>query len=373
MTIVETRDGLIEPTPELSTLLHGDTSKLQDTPMRIVKALVSKDKDIQNESYDTYENFWNGSLEEEKRSSLYKTMTNTFYNLVTDYYEHGWGSSFHFCRRCSGESFEASIARHEHTLFDYANIKEGDKVLDVGCGVGGPARECIRFTGAHVTGINNNDYQIEKAKNYAKQCGQEANSDFVKADFLDIPFPDNTFDVVYAIEATCHSPDLYLVYKEMFRVLKPGGTFAIYEWCSTKDYDPENSKQKEIISRIEYGNGLPKLFSTDQCLKAVEKCGFELQSAKDLSVISVEGNVPWYVDLFQDYYNFSSIRAMLRTKIGAFFIQNSLTFLTYIKLIPKSATEINNLLYEAADACVQGSKNNIFTPMYLVVAKKPSN
>ena len=44
-----------------------------------------------------------------------------------------------------------------------------------------------------------------------------------------MPFPDNTFDAVYAIEATVHAPSLAGVYSEIFRVLKPGGTFGVYE------------------------------------------------------------------------------------------------------------------------------------------------
>lgn len=58
------------------------------------------------------------------------------------------------------------------------------KVLDVGCGVGGPAREIAKFTGAHVTGLNNNDYQIDRARHYAQKEGLSDQLDFVKGDFM---------------------------------------------------------------------------------------------------------------------------------------------------------------------------------------------
>jgi len=58
------------------------------------------------------------------------------------------------------------------------------KVLDVGCGVGGPAREIAKFTGCHVTGLNNNDYQIERASQYAEKEGLAGQLDFVKGDFM---------------------------------------------------------------------------------------------------------------------------------------------------------------------------------------------
>lgn len=108
----------------------------------------------------------------------------SYYNLATDLYEYGWGQSFHFCRFSTGEPFYQAIARHEHYLAHSIGIKEGMKVLDVGCGVGGPAREIAKFTGAHVTGLNNNDYQIDRATHYAAKEGLSNQLAFVKGDFM---------------------------------------------------------------------------------------------------------------------------------------------------------------------------------------------
>lgn len=57
-------------------------------------------------------------------------------------------------------------------------------VLDVGCGVGGPAREIAKFTGCNVVGLNNNDYQIERATQYAVKEGLSDQLKFVKGDFM---------------------------------------------------------------------------------------------------------------------------------------------------------------------------------------------
>jgi sterol 24-C-methyltransferase len=111
----------------------------------------------------------------------------SYYNLGTDLYEYGWGQSFHFCRFAYGEPFYQAIARHEHYLAAKIGIKDGDNVLDVGCGVGGPAREIAKFTGAHITGLNNNDYQIERATRYAKKEGLADQLKFVKGDFMVCP------------------------------------------------------------------------------------------------------------------------------------------------------------------------------------------
>ena len=110
--------------------------------------------------------------------------THSYYNLATDLYEYGWGQSFHFCRYSIGEGFYQAIARHEHYLAMKTNIQAGMKVLDVGCGVGGPAREIAKFTDAHITGLNNNDYQIERATRYAAKEGLSKQLKFVKGDFM---------------------------------------------------------------------------------------------------------------------------------------------------------------------------------------------
>jgi sterol 24-C-methyltransferase len=63
------------------------------------------------------------------------------------------------------------------------------KVLDVGCGVGGPAREMVKFSGCHVTGLNINEYQVSRARAYALKEGLADKLDFVQGAFLVRPLP----------------------------------------------------------------------------------------------------------------------------------------------------------------------------------------
>lgn len=77
-----------------------------------------------------------------------------------------------------------ALARHEHYLAYKINLKEGMKVLDVGCGVGGPAREMAVFTGCNVVGLNNNAYQIQRARAHAEKEGLSHKVSFVKGDFM---------------------------------------------------------------------------------------------------------------------------------------------------------------------------------------------
>jgi hypothetical protein len=96
----------------------------------------------------------------DKRKANYMSMVNSFYTLVTDFYEYGWGDSFHFANRFIGESHKESLRRAEYFLASKLQLTEESTVLDVGCGIGGPMRAIARFSGATVTGINNCDYQV---------------------------------------------------------------------------------------------------------------------------------------------------------------------------------------------------------------------
>ena len=68
-------------------------------------------------------------------------------------------------------------------------LQQGMRVLDVGCGVGGPAREIAKFTDATIVGLNNNDYQIERAQRYALKEGLAHRLSFTKGDFMVSPRP----------------------------------------------------------------------------------------------------------------------------------------------------------------------------------------
>jgi sterol 24-C-methyltransferase len=127
---------------------------------------------------------------------------------ATDFYEYGWGDSFHFAHTKVGEAHMDAIYRHEHYLSEHLGLKKGDTAVDVGCGVGGPAREIASFSGADIVGITINEYQVERAQNMTSAADLADQVSYVQGDFTQMPFSDEKFDHAYAIEATCHAPQL---------------------------------------------------------------------------------------------------------------------------------------------------------------------
>merc|ERR1711977_84436 len=121
--------------------------------------------------YENYHKFQDGeSVNQGKAKAQYTDMVNKYYDLATSFYEYAWGDSFHFAHRLKNETLRESIKRHEHFLASKftknLKTKKGERplVLDVGCGIGGPAREISSFCGVDVVGLNNNAYQVERAK-----------------------------------------------------------------------------------------------------------------------------------------------------------------------------------------------------------------
>jgi sterol 24-C-methyltransferase len=252
-------------------------------------------------------------------------------------------------------------------------IKEAMKVLDVGCGVGGPAREIVRFTGANVVGLNNNDYQIERATRYAEREGFSHKLSFVKGDFMQMKFPDSSFDAVYAIEATVHAPDLEGVYKEIFRVLKPGGIFGVYEWLMTDAYDNDNPEHRKIRLGIELGDGIPNMVKVSEGLTAFKDAGFKLLHNEDLA--DRADAIPWYYPLAGSFkhmtspWDFFTITRM--TRWGRGLAHRFCGAMETIGLFPKGTQKTADSLAIAGDCLVAGGEKKLFTPMYLMVGRKP--
>ncbi|XP_015582645.1 cycloartenol-C-24-methyltransferase [Ricinus communis] len=332
-----------------------------DLAARVGGKIEKKEVKSAVQKYETY----HAGVDDEERKANYTDMVNKYYDLATSFYEYGWGESFHFAPRWKAESLRESIKRHEHFLALQLGLKKGQKVLDVGCGIGGPLREIARFSDTLVTGVNNNEYQITRGEELNCIAGVEKTCNFVKTDFMKMPFSDNTFDAIFAIEATCHAPDVRDCYKEIFRVLKPGQCFAAYEWCITDSFDPRNLEHQTIKRDVELGNGLPDIRSMEECLEALQLAGFEVIWEKDIAVVSP---LPWYLPLDKSQISLSNFRV---TALGRFFTRNMVKTLEFLGLAPEGSQRVQAFLEQAADALVAGGKRGIFTPMYFFLARKP--
>ena len=105
----------------------------------------------------------------------------------------------------------------------------GAHVLDVGCGIGGPARFLAANYGCQVTGIDLSQPFIDVATMLSARTGWQDQTTFQTGNALHMPFPDATFDAVWSQHVAMNIGDRAGLYAEMRRVLRPGGRLALHD------------------------------------------------------------------------------------------------------------------------------------------------
>ncbi|KAJ7537229.1 hypothetical protein O6H91_12G103900 [Diphasiastrum complanatum] len=306
-------------------------------------------------NYKEYAAFFEKPKQIEKLDNVPK-LVDTFYNLVTDIYEWGWGQSFHFSPAVPGKSHRDQTRLHEERVADLLKLKPGQKVLDAGCGVGGPMRAITAHSGANVVGITINDYQVARARNHNKKARLDHLCEVICGNFLQMPFADNFFDGAYSIEATCHAPQLREVYAEIYRVLKPGQLYVTYEWVTTPKYSADNPEHVEIIHGIEHGDALPGMRSFTQIVEIAKEVGFDVLENRDLALPPAH---PWWKRLKMGrlaYYRNHVVIALL----------------SFLGIAPQGVVEVHEMLFKTALYLTRGGETGIFTPMHLLVCRKPA-
>jgi tocopherol O-methyltransferase len=202
-------------------------------------------------------------------STLYQQIQQ-FYDASSGLWEQVWGEHMHHGYygpdgNLKKERRQAQIDLIEE-LLDWAGVPDGKelpesyRILDVGCGIGGSTlylteklssapennlrldggvdRNFSRSAGQDqtetrvtATGITLSPVQANRATERAKIAGLESNVNFLVADALNMPFPDESFDLVWSLESGEHMPDKIKFLQECYRVLKPGGTLILATWC----------------------------------------------------------------------------------------------------------------------------------------------
>ncbi len=314
-----------------------------------------------------YQSFFSNSNTAEDRKAGYQRLVDDYYSLATDFYEFGWGRSFHFAARRKRESHTDSLRRHEQRLGLQLGLAAGMRVADFGCGVGGPMREIARTFGCQITGLNINQYQIGKCDQYNEDAGLSGLCQTLCTDFLDVPLPDSSFDAAYAIEATCHAPDRRSVFREINRLLKPGGLFASYEWVLTDLFDAGNPEHVRLKAGIEEGDGLPDLVTDKTVVDALIASGFDVLQARDLAS-DCDPSTPWYRALEGRDWSLSSIP---RTPLGGALTGAAVQVMERIGLAPAGTTDVSRILQKAGRSLVKAGRIGIFTPMFMIVGRKP--
>ena len=174
---------------------------------------------------------------------------------------------------------EMHVRGHEATreLTMQLGLGHDKSVLDVGCGVGGPSRFLALQYGCHVTGIDLTAVFVETAAMLADRVNLGEFLDYRQANALDLPFADGQFDVVMTQHVQMNIEDKKRFYAEMFRVLKPGGRFGLYDLVQGGGGEPFYPVPWAPDAAISF------LVGPDALRSHIEDAGFQVISWQDTS------------------------------------------------------------------------------------------
>ncbi len=231
-------------------------------------------------------------------------MSNQLYQQIQKFYDDSsllwegiWGEHMH--HGYYGEDGQSKINRRQaqidliEELLSWSDVHTSknapQKILDVGCGIGGSTLYLTQkfsqtVTNAH--GITLSPVQASRATERAEEMNLGQKIKFEVANALEMPFADNSFDLVWSLESGEHMPDKGKFLQECYRVLKPGGKLILATWCHRPTNFPPGEltiEERTHLEKIYQVYCLPYVISLPEYENITRECGFNNICSDDWS------------------------------------------------------------------------------------------
>jgi tocopherol O-methyltransferase len=223
-----------------------------------------------------------------------------YYDLSEVHYRRVWAldksRSLHYGYwDKSVKNFHEALLNINKVLADHAEIREGEKILDAGCGVGGSSIWLAKEKNCKVTGISLNERQVNKANAFAAKAGLTDKILFEQKDYSNTSYPSASFDIVWAIESVCYADDKGVFLKEAYRILKPGGRLIMADFFKRGNLD---TRDAALVQQWAHGWAINDFSTTKEFHLQLNKNDFKNINMTDIT----EAIMPSAKKLYRSYF-----------------------------------------------------------------------
>jgi cyclopropane fatty-acyl-phospholipid synthase-like methyltransferase len=201
------------------------------------------------------------------------------YDLSTIFYRLFWGPHIHHGYWDRDEPARVAQVQLIERLADACGITSNDRLLDVGCGMGGSSIHLAKMRRSQATGVTISGFQRRWAVASARWHGVHDRTQFLCDDAESVTFSPKSFDVVWSVECTEHLFDKPQFFERSAQWVKPGGHVAICAWLAGDDLQDETHLRQ--VDDVCEGFFCPSLGTRNDYCKWMEDAGLEMIVTED--------------------------------------------------------------------------------------------
>ena len=240
--------------------------------------------------------------------------SNIGYNLL-----HSKKGAVHMALNYNGVFNEEGYFQQVYEI--EGQLVDEDTILELGCGKGFNSFYLAKkHPRASFYGIDISSKHLTYAK---KKSLNTMNLSFSYGDFHSINFEDSTFNLVFELESVCHSTNPEKLLKEVYRILKKGGKFILYEGFRSSQYDKSTDLQKKMAVLIEKSMAVHKGHQIDKWLETAIKIGFKIEEKKDISY-AIMPNLIRFHRLARKYFKYTFLSKVILAVLPSNLIKNTI-------------------------------------------------